>query len=62
VSLAAIRPGDIVQVAGSLATVREKARGRLLVAWNVSQHPRWIKAREVEAHWRKRPLPKGQHQ
>ena len=53
-SLAGVRPGDIVRVAGSYADVRDRQRGRLLVRWHRTNNHRWITAREVEAHWRRR--------
>jgi ribosomal protein L2 len=52
-TLAGIKPGDLVRVAGSHAVVVEKERGRLLVLWIGSNSSRWVKAGEVEAHWRR---------
>jgi hypothetical protein len=52
-TLAGVKPGDVVRVAASHAVVLEKERGRLLVLWIGSNSSRWVKARELEAHWRR---------
>jgi hypothetical protein len=52
-SLSGVRPGDIVRVAESHAVVTEKQRGKLLVIWIGSNSSRWVKAGEVECHWRR---------
>jgi len=53
-SLAGVGPGDIVRVGGCLAYVRDREKGRLKVRWHKTTNERWITAREVEAHWRRR--------
>jgi hypothetical protein len=53
-SLAGINPGDIVRAGIHHGEVRVRERGRLLVRWlGNGTSERWIKAREVEAHWRR---------
>jgi NMD protein affecting ribosome stability and mRNA decay len=52
--LAGIRPGDIVEVDGSLAWVREVQRGGLVICWLNREQLRSVSAREVEAHWSKK--------
>jgi hypothetical protein len=52
-TLAGVRKGDIVRVAGSLAYVTDKDRGRLQIRWAGSDSLRWVRAIEVEAHWRR---------
>jgi hypothetical protein len=52
-TLAGVRPGDMVRVAESHAVVIEKQRGRLYVQWIGSNSRLWVKAAEVEAHWRR---------
>jgi hypothetical protein len=54
VTLAGVQPGDIVRAGESHAIVLEKERGRLLVLWIGSNSSRWVKAGEIEAHWRRR--------
>lgn len=52
-SLAGVNPGDIVLVAGCYGYVRAKERRRLLVRWLKTTNEQWVRATEVEAHWRK---------
>lgn len=59
-TLASVNPGDIVQVGDHYAHVRARERGRLLVRWLKTTNERWVKAREVDAHWRQsRRVPVG---
>lgn len=53
-TLAGVKPGDIVRVAESHAVVLEKQPGKLLVLWIGSNGSRWVKAGEVEVHWGRR--------
>jgi hypothetical protein len=52
-TLTGVKPGDIVRVAESHAVVIEKLRGRLYVQWIGSHSRLYVKAAEVEAHWRR---------
>lgn len=53
-NLAGISQGDIVRlIDGSYGEVVKRERGRLLVCWLRSTSTRWVKAREVEAGWRR---------
>lgn len=53
-TLQGVRDGDIVRVAGSLAyVIANPKEGRVLVRWANSQSTRIVKARELEAHWKR---------
>lgn len=52
-TIAGVRKGDIIRAAGSHALVIDCERGRLNVQWIGTNNTRWVKAREVEAHWRR---------
>jgi hypothetical protein len=53
-TLSGIHDGDVVRVAGSLAfVVGEPKAGRLMIRWANSHSTRYVKAREVEAHWKR---------
>ena len=61
-TLSGVKPGDIVRVAGAHGIVVAKEPGRLRMRWVGANGPRaeqgrWVKASEVEAHWRKRFPP-----
>jgi len=52
-TLAGIRHGDIVRVAGGYGMVVAINPGRLHIEWLGTSNLRPVKAREVEAHWRR---------
>ena len=54
-SLSGVHSGDIVRAGGGHWLVLNKERGRLQVrSLSSASGLRWIKAAEVECHWRKR--------
>jgi len=52
--VSSLHAGDLVRlIDGSYAEVAKVERGRLLVCWLKSTSSRWVRAREVEAGWRR---------
>lgn len=53
-TLASVGKGDIVRVGESHAHVIDKERGRVCLTFIGRSGTRWVKASEVEAHWKRR--------
>jgi hypothetical protein len=52
-TLASVHKGDIVRAGDAHGHVIDKARGKVLVQGIGRAGSRWVKASEIEAHWRR---------